>query len=784
MQFHNYKRLGSCRIEFGNTKTLFVGANNSGKTSAMKAMIQFLGDGKGFSLYDFSANNWAKIDSIGESWLSDDQGQLREEVFLALETWDSILPSLDIWLDVEPDELQFIPTFIPTLEWTQEPIGLKILLDPESGQKKLETLATDYISARRSVEKVGGTSSGLKLWPESLSDYLKGVNNKGLVDKYFSLSVYILDPSKQTRDEEQEYTEPDYSYFRSQVPLSHSDLKKLFQVDYIEAQRGFADANQGSLLTNQFRTYYEKHLNIKESPDAGDVDVLKALQEIEINYGKQLIMGFERPLNELGTLGYPGFYNPKPMLNVKLSSFEGLNHNAAVEHSLCEGSNIQLPEFANGLGYQNLISMTFAMMSFRDSWMRVGKRSLSDSIKDTPLPRLHLVLIEEPEAHLHAQVQRVFVERAYATLRNHDRLEKKPAFTTQLAISTHSSCIVMGTDFCNLRYFRRVMAKSSLDIPYSSVVNMHDTFLSTLKKDKKNVTENEKNTEDDTRRFATRYIRSTHCDLFFADAIILVEGNAERMLLPSFIQNEFPVLDSSYLSILEIGGSHAHRIRPLIEKLGLPCLIITDLDSAKGEGSHVAERPKRRTGQVTANSTLKHWFQEYPSTEENSKISIDELLDAYATAALVSDLPCPVRIAYQGPVYVSIKDEINAEYLPYTFEDALIIENLNTFKSLPDSEFNFFKEAIEASSSVEDLSEKLYNLIKGPLHTDGKRGKGIEKAAFVLDLIESDIFESLKVPSYIADGLRWLEEIVNKKDVLSPSLSKQQFVQLERSVDQ
>lgn len=756
VRIHNYKRLSNCRLEFGNTKTLFVGANNSGKTSAMKAMIQFLGDEKGFSLYDFSASNWAKIDSIGKSWLSDTQGQLlKEEDFLALKTWDSILPSLDIWLDVRSDELQFIPTFIPTLEWTEEPIGLKILLDPESGQKKLETLATDYISARHSVEEVRGDSSRLRLWPESLSDYLKGMDNKGLVDKYFSLSVYVLDSARQTRNEEQEET--DHSYFRLQAPLSHSDLKKLFQVDYIEAQRGFADANQGSLLTNQFRAYYEKHLNIKESPDASDIEVLEKLQEIEEDYGRQIVNGFEKPLGELENLGYPGFHNPKPNLNVKLSSFEGLNHDTAVEHSLCDDPSIRLPEFANGLGYQNLISMTFAMMSFRDSWMRVGKRSLSASLKDTPLPRLHLVLIEEPEAHLHAQVQRIFVERAYATLRNHARLGENTAFTTQLAISTHSSNIVMGADFCDLRYFQRVMTESTQGIPFSKVVNMHDTFISSLINKNKGK-ENEEDTSIGTRRFATRYIRSTHCDLFFADAIILIEGNAERMLLPVFIKNEFPVLDGSYLSILEIGGSHAHRIRPLIEKLGIPCLIITDLDSGSKEGKHSSVRPKRGESQVTNNSTLKEWIP--------GKVAIDELLEAYTTNSLTSTEHCPVRVAYQGPIKVTFKDGSEEEYLPYTFEDALIIGNLDVFEKssqAQDSELNYIKEAIEASLSVEDLSERLYALIKGPLHTDGKRGKGIEKAAFVLDLIESNIFESLKAPSYIADGLTWLEEIVKRR---------------------
>ncbi len=720
VEIHNYKRLSNCRIEFGASKTLFVGANNSGKTSAMKALIQFLGEEKGFSLYDFTASNWLIIDSIGDSWLAGDNGQTWGKDFLALDTWDSILPSLDIWIHVDADELQFIPSFIPSLAWNGEPIGLRILLNPESGQRKIENLAKDFISAKRVIEKVHDASGDLMLWPESLSDFLKGKKSEGLVGKYFSLSVYLLDSEKSNCDDKQEVIKVDISSVRSQVPLSHNDLKKLFQVDYIEAQRGFTDTNKGSLLTDQFRKYYDEHLDIKESPDMVDIKFLKLLQDIEINFGLQLSNSFNKPLTELGNLGYPGFYNPTPMLNVKLSTFEGLNHNSAVEHTLCGGSPIRLPEFSNGLGYQNLISMTFALMSFRDSWMRVGKRIKSATSMDTPFPRLHLVLIEEPEAHLHAQVQRVFVERAYATLRNHELLKDSGVFTTQLAISTHSSYIVKGSDFCDLRYFRRVMNEPSQAIPFSTVVNMNDTFSPSLVEKKKIEIEKVVNPSVDTRRFATRYIRSTHCDLFFADAIILVEGNAERMLLPRFIKKQYPNLDGSYLSILEIGGSHAHRILPLIKKLGLPCLIITDLDPTRGEGHHIAVQPKRGEGQITANATLKEWFH----SGKTIKTIIDELLEAYGTDSVISKGECPIRIAYQGPIKVSNIDDVETEYLPYTFEEALIIDNLDVFKnSLSDSVLSYVKMAIEASSSVETLSDNLYDLIQGPrLEEGGKRG--------------------------------------------------------------
>jgi len=85
----------------------------------------------------------------------------------------------------------------------------------------------------------------------------------------------------------------------------------------------------------------------------------------------------------------------------------------------------------------------------------------------------------------------------------------------------------------------------------------------------------------DERDFLQRYLKLTHCDLFFADAAILVEGNVERLLLPVMIETEAASLRSACLSILEVGGAFGHRFKSLIEFLGLVALVITDLDSVK-----------------------------------------------------------------------------------------------------------------------------------------------------------------------------------------------------------
>jgi predicted ATP-dependent endonuclease of OLD family len=385
VEIANFRKLLSIRIDIAEATTLFVGANNSGKTSAILAMRKFLSPrGRPFEVHDITLCRWQAIDAIGQAWV--EARALDQEVELDLAPWADLLPSFDLWLQVDDRELHHV------------------------------------------------------------RDLTDGLNHASAIS---------------------------------------------FEVDAIK--------DDGSLA---------------------------------------------------------------PLL--------------------------RLPEGHNGLGYQNLISMIFRLMAFRDAWMRVGKagKSIDASLREP----IHLVLVEEPEAHLHAQVQQVFIRKAYDILRAHTDLKDGPGLRTQLIVSTHSSHVAHETSFSYLRYFRRLPAGMGASVPVSSVVNLTEAF----------------GDGTETKRFVTRYLRAQHADLFFADAAIFVEGPAERMLLPNFIRAHYPFLNQCYVTILEIGGSHAHRLRGLIEHLGLLSLIITDLDSLEKTGGG-AVQPKPGSNQVTNNATLKSW---------------------------------------------------------------------------------------------------------------------------------------------------------------------------------
>ncbi len=712
IEVQNFRKLKNCRIDFSEKETVFVGANNSGKTSAMDALMLFLKEKSNFRIQDFSVINWKKIDDIGKAWI---ERKDSEEIDYKTDEWNQLLPQLDVWMNIKEDEIHYVTHLIPTLDWDGGKLGVRLKFAPED----IKVLHDDFCESYNRSKLIKGKSN-LKLWPSHMWEFLEKK-----LHKYFVIKSYVLDPTKLEKIGSPQKLSEDSDSLDMVNPF-----KGLIRIDIINAQRGFTDSNDKSInsvtLSSQFREYYSKHLDPTKDPTEEDIEALQAIEDAKKAFDEKLEENFKSSIGELEKLNYPGFGNPSISLSTKISTINGLDHSSAVRFKPDGNSELTLPEKYNGLGYQNLISMVFKLIRFRDSWMQVGKSlsELSKEEKEDSYEPLHLVLIEEPEAHLHAQAQQVFIRKAYETLRNHSELEKSDTrFNTQLIVSTHSNHIAHEVEFTSLRYFKRSISSDKKEPPTSTVVNLSKTF----------------GDNNETSRFAIRYLKTTHCDLFFADAVVLVEGAAERILVPYFIRDYFPVLSSAYISILEIGGSHAHRLKPLIDDLGLRTLIITDLD-AIGENSSSAVLPEKNKKYRTGNTTLKEWC---PEQEK-----LDNLIDLKEIDK-VSDNSL-IRVAYQTEIEINTPENMEKVY-PYTFEDSLAFSNWEYFKQNTGS--GFVKKIHTVFNSDEDIKHKaneLFNYL---------RANNRVKALFALDLLFMDSEESkLKTPAYIHNGLKWLED--------------------------
>jgi predicted ATP-dependent endonuclease of OLD family len=717
VDIQNFRKLKKSRIEFSKKETLFVGANNSGKTTAMDALILFFKFKNKFTTRDFTLSNWKDINLIGESWINVTD---LSKIDFSIEKWENQLPTLDVWLNIEPNEIHYVNHLIPTLDWAGGLLGVRLRYEPKDIKELYSEFKSTFDNAK-SVVNSSELGNNFDLWPRDMWDFLdKKINN------FFSVNTYLLNPD--LIDEPQKLN-------ANNTSLDSEAFCGLIKVDIINAQRGFSGTNPEEVesnniknLSSQLRGYYDKHLNPSDNPTINDITALSAIHSAKLIFDDNLQQSFKPALSELEFLNYPGFGNPKITLSSKINTVESLNHDSSVQYNLDEKHpELSLPENYNGLGYQNLISIVFKLIRFRDEWMQVGKsyKQKTENSLEKDFEPLHLVLIEEPEAHLHAQVQQVFINQAYNVLRNHPFLKQNSKFTTQLVISTHSNHIAHEIDFSSLRYFKRINGIKG-EINTSIVINLSGTF----------------GTEDETTRFAIRYLKTTHCDLFFADAVILVEGPVERMLVPYFIKQYNEELSKCYISILEIGGSHAHRLKTLIENLGLITLIITDLDSVSGNAK---VQPEKSKGYKTGNDTLKTWIP--------AKNNLDELFSL--TESDKEHKSLPIKVVFQIPLKVKSgrKDVI---INPYTFEDSLVMENRTIFNKLPDS-IGLLGKMISASkeTDIKHSSKSMYLAITA---------KGVKKAEFALELLFLDESNKLQTPKYIKEGLNWLESKLSTKN--------------------
>ncbi len=718
----NYRRLADVTLVLDDKTTVLVGANNSGKTSCIGALHTFLKSPDNLKVRDVSKRNWKDIQSIGRQ--VENEFPKSEDIQELSGNLTRLLPSLDITIDAKASEAYKVRDILPDLEWHGGALYVRITYETTD----ISILLREFVNARTVVSGHNGIVS---LWPKDLCDFLEKGRN---FSKFIKQKHYIL--SKAVKSGLSEEVEP--TTFEILQPLKSEALRKLIRVDVISEQRGLGSEDNSDQkgpysekqrLNKLLREYYDRILNPEDFPEIQDLEVLGQQQILEKTFTERLNKQFHAPFEELRAMGYPGIGgNPTVEIAAQISGADALQRSSSVRYRFDKDDEEFLPESYLGLGYQNLIYLTFRLLEFRDKWMRVGKSASSEDSIEKQIEPIHLVLVEEPEVNLHAQVQRVFVSKAYDTLRNHSALRDtasktdKSEYQTQLLISTHSSHIVNDIDFKDLRYFRRNNSNNTIAMDHTSVANMSELFA----------------TPKDALLFVNKHLKLTHCDIFFADGVIFVEGQAERILVPEFISKNFPGLSNRYISILEVNGAHTHKYRELVEKLGVATLVLTDLDSI--DSNRKSCPPLKGAKQKSSNNTLKLW---HPKIE-----TLDDLVDLPELKHATQHQGAALYVAYQKPTKIS-----ETPVLSRTFEDALILANIEHDYFLGKSEIK--KAKTDFDSEIKPLSNSLYDYVQSL-----NKGDFAFNCLFYLAGKES---KSFNPPNYISNGLGWLEAQLSPK---------------------
>lgn len=232
--------------------SIFVGSNNSGKTSATQAIYAFITGGRDrFSLYDFSSSCWKVLREAGDINLADPIPN------------GFSLPSidLDLWFEVAASDLYLVIPLLPSTAWEGTKVGIRVSLTARS---PIDLIRNYQKAKAKGAEQSAGLPPGSQYvpWPRSLTDYLQ----RELKSEY-ELRYFILDRTQfdESLREIGEYVPDELGG----EPGGGAILRSLIQIDNLGAQRHLADPNpeaggRSEDLSKRLSRFYKRNLQQKQ----------------------------------------------------------------------------------------------------------------------------------------------------------------------------------------------------------------------------------------------------------------------------------------------------------------------------------------------------------------------------------------------------------------------------------------------------------------------------------------------------------------------------------------
>ena len=488
-------------------------------------------------------------------------------------------------------------------------------------------------------------------------------------------------------------------------------IKNIINFKYISAKRDVTNKERENTLSKKTSELYKKFDNednqniIQEFKD----QLAKTDNELNNIYSDL----FKDVIEKVKTFG-----GIKPN-ETNIDIFSTLQHKELLEGNTTvfyNRGNNRLPENYNGLGYMNLINMIFEI----EIKIQEFKKSKEEKPSD-----INLLFIEEPEAHTHPQMQYVFIKNIKNLLKDGVKRDDGENRKLQYVITTHSSHIVADSDFDDIKY---LINNKGNDVIAKNLSQLREEY----------------NKDEKQYQFLKQYLTISRAEIFFADKAILIEGDTERILMPTFMKkvdmednstSDLPLL-SQNISIIEV-GAYSQIFEKFISFLGIKALIITDIDSIKTGVDDKNTKCRVDEGIDTSNEAIKAFL-----IKRVKKDNMDEYIDWND----LKILPIEKReISIENTILLICYQQEEEHYHARSFEDAFI--NINK---------NFIKSEIDDFKGLKN---------KELFKADGKdtyvlAEKCIEKKThFALDILyhSDENFSNWKIPAYIKNGLLWLK---------------------------
>ena len=687
IEVENFRLLKIFSMDLEEDLSLVIGKNNTGKTSILSVLDKFLNEKSKFSYDDLNIDFKNELEGLIKSPAVPDEFTpkgIKLKIFIEYTEKDDLSNVSRVLMDLDPDNNKIVLGFEYTVTYTD---FLKI--------------KTDYAAFAASEKvKVDGEK---KKKPRELNEFLKQE-----IYKYFYIHKMSFEYDKAT----EAVNEKNFIDLKEET----ISIKDIISFKYISARRDVTNKEKENTLSKQTSSLYKKTEDNSDKNQATEnfKDQLSETDNTLSDIYKDLFSDVIKKVQDFGGI---------KLNDTDIAIISTLQHRELLEGNttvVYTHDDHKLPEHYNGLGYMNLISMIFEIEILVQDFKRDKDKKPAD---------INLLVIEEPEAHTHPQMQYVFIKNIKKLLAEGIQTDDGINKPLQYIITTHSSHIVADSNFDDIKYLK-TEAKN----------NVTAKNLSDLRK--------QYDADPNQYQFLKQYLTISRAEIFFADKAVLIEGDTERILIPTFMRKVdleeaarlkaegkedivLPLL-SQNISIIEV-GAYSQIFKKLIEFLGIKSLILTDIDAIKvveqdDKGKDVWGACPVNEGAKTSNSAINHFL---------SKVLWNDLKTLAFANRIITVGSSTVCICYQ--------QEENA-YHARSFEDAFIHLNREFVKG---SKATF--QGLKNASYFDDEAKSPYELAGSCIK---------KKTHFALDILyNSDKdFSNWSIPAYIKNGLSWLKE--------------------------
>mgnify|MGYP001263589741 CR=1 FL=1 len=322
------------------------------------------------------------------------------------------------------------------------------------------------------------------------------------------------------------------------------------------------------------------------------------------------------------------------------------------------------------LGGANLIYLTLKLLEYK---YQKSKKSFAN-----------FLLIEEPEAHIHTHIQKTL-------------FDKIDSSDTQIIYSTHSTHISEVSNIVNMNILSKQEDYAEVYQPSNGLTVEETTHIQ-------------------------RYLDAKRSNLLFAKGVLLVEGDAEEIIIPYLIKKVLGVsLDELGISLINIGSTGFENVAQLFhdDRIQRNCAIITDLDEAIDD--------------ITPLQTDSEDVKKYKSAMEKSRKSGKERQERLNNFTVANDW-------------------LDVFFADYTFEvDFLKAGNQDEVKrTLP---VIYSRQTKIDEMTLELDSDQVAVFGKAVLKLANNKGKG-----WFAILLTNYISFNTTIPNYIVDAIHFIKE--------------------------